>query len=67
MVLCQPVRAPDDKILDQLYWWYVMSMECWEEDGGGGGGVGMQTSLLYVPALGSNERQLYLQDKGGLT
>ena len=66
MVLWQPVRAPDDKILDQ-YWWYVMSMECWEEDGGGGGGVGMQTSLLYVPALGSNERQLYLQDKGGLT
>ena len=35
--------------------------------GGGGGGVGMQTSLLYVPALGSDERQLYLQDKGGLT
>ena len=46
---------------------YVVSMECWEEDGGGGGGVGMQTSLLYVPALGSDERQLYLQDKGGLT
>ena len=35
--------------------------------GGGGGGVGMHTTLLYVPALGSNERQLYLQDKGGLT
>ena len=27
----------------------------------------MQTSLLYVPTLGSDERQLYLQDKGGLT
>ena len=63
MVLCQPVRAPDDKILDQ-YWWYVTSMECWEEDGGGGR---MQTSLLYVPTLGSDERQLYFQDKGGLT
>ena len=66
MVLCQPVRAPDDKILDQ-YWLYVMSMECWEEDGGGGGEGGMQTSLLYVPTLGSDERQLYFQDKGGLT
>ena len=42
----------------------VMSMECWEEDGGGGE---MQTSLLYVPTLGSDERQLYFQDKGGLT
>ena len=32
-----------------------------------GGGGGMQTSLLYVPTLGSDERQLYFQDKGGLT
>ena len=35
--------------------------------GGCGGGGGMQTSLLYVPTLGSDERQLYFQDKGGLT
>ena len=35
--------------------------------GWGGGGGGMQTSYLYVPTLGSDERGLYLQDKGGLT
>ena len=35
--------------------------------GGGGEGGEMQTSLLYVPTLGSDERQLYLWDKGGLT
>ena len=35
--------------------------------GCGGGGGGMQTSLLYVLTLGSDERQLYFQDKGGLT
>lgn len=33
MVLCQTVRAPD-QILNK-YWWYVMSMECWEEEGVG--------------------------------
>ena len=48
MVLCQPVRAPDDKILDQ-YRWYVTSMECWEEDGGGGGDADLS---LVCPNFG---------------
>lgn len=34
---------------------------------GGEGAGGMQTSYLYVPTLGSDERGVYLQDKGGLT
>ena len=33
---------------------------------GGEGAGGMQTSYLYVPTLGSDERGVYLQDKGGL-
>ena len=63
MVLCQPVRAPDDKILDQYWWCHEYGML----GGGWGGGGEMQTSLLYVPTLGGDERQLYFQDKGGLT
>ena len=34
--------------------------------GGGWGGGGMLISLLYVPTSGSDERQLYLRDKGGV-